>query len=377
MNKINLKGSTWDHSRGYDPLVACCSLYVQQESVYVGWQKRSLKDFGDASLITLADDFDLLVIDHPHIPMAVAENCLVPFNRLVNGNVLTSLGRKIGDPSFSSYNYDGMQWALPVDAATQIAVLRPDLYPKPAPTSWQQVLDIKGVGMALCPTDAMCSFLSLAAQKSKTQLMHSGVSFCDEATGVDILSLLLALRKVSHPDAIDWNPIDVLDYMSQESDICYAPLIFGYNNYSRRGFSTHTLHFHNVPELENNDCTRRSAILGGAGIAISAHCKHPKAAAQLAMWLSSQEVQKSVYFQNNGQPAHYEAWNNSAVNLASNDFFTNTSETLSRAWVRPKFPWWPSFQRHVGDVINDYLVKPGNARNVIAHLNDEYVSRSK
>ncbi|RUZ93793.1 carbohydrate ABC transporter substrate-binding protein, partial [Mesorhizobium sp. M7A.F.Ca.CA.002.05.1.1] len=39
-----LKGMTWSHPRGYDPMVACSSLWQQKTGVVIEWDKRSLQD---------------------------------------------------------------------------------------------------------------------------------------------------------------------------------------------------------------------------------------------------------------------------------------------------------------------------------------------
>jgi len=48
---ITLKGLTWAHPRGYDPLVACASRYAQLTGhVRIEWRQRSLHDFGAAPI---------------------------------------------------------------------------------------------------------------------------------------------------------------------------------------------------------------------------------------------------------------------------------------------------------------------------------------
>ena len=42
---IKLKGITWDHSRGYDPLVASSALYLEQMGIQVEWQKKVSNSF--------------------------------------------------------------------------------------------------------------------------------------------------------------------------------------------------------------------------------------------------------------------------------------------------------------------------------------------
>ena len=62
-----LIGMTWDHARGYDPMVATamsfCEAYPDADIV---WEKRSLQAFADRPLEAMCGDYDLMVIDHPH-----------------------------------------------------------------------------------------------------------------------------------------------------------------------------------------------------------------------------------------------------------------------------------------------------------------------
>ena len=113
---ITLKGITWDHPRGYDPLVAASKLYAEQFGVKVEWQKRSLSDFGDQSLTAMATENDLLIIEHPHTGVASETNCLVPLEDLLTYEQLQQLEQQSAGPSFLSYYYQQKQWALPVDA---------------------------------------------------------------------------------------------------------------------------------------------------------------------------------------------------------------------------------------------------------------------
>ena len=58
---------TWDHPRGFDPLVACARLWRERTGVDVLWERRSLQDFESFPVQTLAQQYDLIVIDHPHV----------------------------------------------------------------------------------------------------------------------------------------------------------------------------------------------------------------------------------------------------------------------------------------------------------------------
>src|SRR5664279_4997210 len=116
---MTLTGITWDHPRGYDPLIASSALYEKLFGVCVKWEKRSLTNFGDQSLAGLAGKFDLLIIDHPHAGVAFETNCLFPLNELLPKEKLKALKKQTAGPCFASYTYEGKQWAIPIDAAIQ------------------------------------------------------------------------------------------------------------------------------------------------------------------------------------------------------------------------------------------------------------------
>ena len=71
---MTLKGMTWSHPRGYDPMVACSEDWLKQTGVAVEWDKRSLQDFESYPVEELARLYDLIVIDHPHVGQITAEN---------------------------------------------------------------------------------------------------------------------------------------------------------------------------------------------------------------------------------------------------------------------------------------------------------------
>ena len=80
MTTTTLKGMTWDHPRGYDPLAACSALWRERTGVAVTWERRSLQDFESFPVDELARQYDLIVIDHPHVGQVTREGCLLPFD---------------------------------------------------------------------------------------------------------------------------------------------------------------------------------------------------------------------------------------------------------------------------------------------------------
>src|ERR1700691_4155025 len=79
-SKRVLRGMTWDHPRGYDPLVACSAVWEGRTGVSIEWDRRSLQDFESFPVAELAARYDLIVIDHPHVGQITREQCLVPLD---------------------------------------------------------------------------------------------------------------------------------------------------------------------------------------------------------------------------------------------------------------------------------------------------------
>lgn len=370
---ITLKGITWDHPRGYDPLVAASKVYEDQFGVIVQWEKRSLSNFGDQSLVALAKQFDLLIIDHPHAGVANDTGCLLPLDDLLTYEQLQQLEQQSAGPSFLSYYYQQKQWALPVDAAMQCAASRSDLMGEHTiPTIWEEVFELAEslksknlqVGMALCATDCLCTFLSLTAQFGSSVRENNQLLVTTEV-GLQALQLMRTMRDNFHIKSLDWNPIQLYDHMATEDDIAYSPLAFCYTNYSREAFRKNKLSYHNAPWTKN-------VVLGGAGISVSANSSHPKEAAEYAAWLCSAAIQNSVYIKEQGQPGNIVAWKNDDANTLTNNFFVNTMDTLTYAYVRPRYVGWPAFQQWLGETLHDYLTKDIKPETVLEQLQEAY-----
>ena len=382
---IKLKGITWDHARGYDPLIAASELYFKEKGIQVDWQKRSLTNFGDQSLEELSRQFDLIIMDHPHVGVAESSQCLLPLNDLVDTSILNALKNSSAGPSFESYNYHNKQWALPIDAAMQCASYRADLmHDESLPNTWEEVFTLAKtlaakklyIGMALCPTDCLCSFLSLTAglgspiRENKEALNNKTLNnelLVEPSIGLKALTMLRSMRDVFHPKALDWNPIALYDYMSEENDIAYSPLAFCYTNYSRAGFRKNILNYHTAPEINNT-------VLGGAGIAITSSCSNVQEAANYAAWICSDDVQSTIYVNAQGQPGNKTAWKNKQANALTNNFFASTMPSLTNAYLRPRYQGWPKFQQFLGETIHAYLLQDTAPELVLEKLQAAYTA---
>ncbi len=369
---VHLKGMTWDHPRGYQPLAACSALYEAEADVKISWDRRSLKDFGDQPLNALTVAYDLLVIDHPHVGMAAETGELLPLDEHIPEGTLRTLSAQSAGLSHESYRYNGHQWALALDAAMQCAVYREDMLAGDrVPYTWDAIIELgkklrgegKYVAMPLAPTDAICSFISFCAGLGVPVGMDDTLITAE--VGTRALEKLREITEVAHPSSLDWNPIHMLDHMSSADDVVFCPATFNYTNYSRDGYAPKLLTFTMYPGIVG-------AILGGTGFAVSANSAHIDEACAFGAWVCSAPVQKGPYVAEGGQPGNIEAWNDPAANALTNNFFNNTMPSLEAAIVRPRHPGFVVFQEGAGHIIHDFLRNGTDIEACLASLRALY-----
>lgn len=351
-----LKGVTWDHPRGIDGLRASNPLLVERYGVTIEWEARSLLAFGDQHVAEFAHEFDVLVIDHPHVPDAVEAGALLPLDAVpgINQLALESVGA-----SHESYRYRGAQWALGLDAAAQVSAFRPDRADG-APVFWSDALQLAKEGTVLWPykpVDAFSTFATLLSQRGAplaASLAGAG-PFLDRAVAREVIEFLIELADSVPGWCADANPIDVAEALvAEDSDYAVGVALFGYTNYSRAGFRQHLLVYTDVPSFDGRSS---GSTLGGAGIAVSASTQHAELALAVAATLAGADVQIGPYTSGGGQPGNLRAWRSEATNAATHGFFRNTLRTLERAWVRPRVLGWPDLQLALSHLVRDAMLE--------------------
>jgi len=367
MSTIKLKGMTWSHPRGYDPMVAASEQWLKDKGVEIEWEKRSLQDFETFPVEELARNFDMIVIDHPHVGQITKEGCLLPLDVAGREAELTALADGSVGQSFPSYNWQGRQWAFPLDAATQVQAWRPDLMDKPA-TAWGEVLRLARAGKVLLPLrspHSLMSFYTLVANAGTPCSVEGELISVED--GVIAFEQLRELASLVAPECFGMDPIAVFEEMAKpDSGIVCSPLIYGYVNYAMPGFRERLIRFADIP---SGAAGVAGSALGGTGIAVSAFSKHPDAAIDFAYWVASGDVQTGLYAASNGQPGHASAWEDDGVNAATSDFYRDTRATLEGAWVRPRHDGYMPFQEAASERINKGLLDNEKAEEVIADLN--------
>jgi multiple sugar transport system substrate-binding protein len=319
----------------------------------VHWSARSLQAFADYPVDRLVEEYDVVVIDHPHIPLAAGQGLLVPLDETGHDAELEVLAHQSVGLSHATYGHGGHQYGLAIDAAAQVSAHRPDRIGE-LPRTWPDVVELARDGQVLWPgkpVDAMSSFLTLAAQKGEPVCSGPNV-FVSRETGLAVLDLLHELARLAGPSCLTDNPIAVAEQLSCAEDRAYCPLAFGYVNYSRPGFRPHRLAYRDIPAGPRGVA---GSCLGGAGIAVSARSRQRSAAVGYAFWLAGAQVQRDDYYWLGGQPANLAAWEDARVNADSWDFFTGTRATLDGASVRPRYAGWVELQESVGNLVHAAL----------------------
>jgi multiple sugar transport system substrate-binding protein len=289
-----LRGMTWKHDRGLAPLLATAHRYCEHHpEIAIEWEARSLQEFGEGAVRVLADQYDLVIIDHPFMGQIARERCFLPLDEHFAPDQLEQLKRDSVGQSYLSYYFEGHQWALPIDAAAQVAGYRADLLRGnrfTVPRTWEDALSLakfrRGfVTPALSPLDSLMCFFTLCANLGEAPFStHEQV--VSGNVGQQALECLRALAENAADGALSANPIAIWERMSSSDEIAYCPLAFGYSNYARNGYRSKLLSFAAIPSSGRGAI---GATLGGAGVSISQSCQHREVALDYAFWIVGQD----------------------------------------------------------------------------------------
>ena len=379
MTPAGLRGITWGHERGTDPVVATGERFAAERGIPVTWDVRSLQGFADASIPDLAQRYDLLVYDHPHIGEIVPTGAILALDGLIDDAFIEDQAANSVGPSHASYEWDGHLWALAIDAAGHVSAYRPDLLERlgvGVPETWDDIWALDRVArpqgmhvsLPMKAVDTLATWLTLAA--------NAGVEpYGDEErilprdVGLEHLETLERLAEMSHPDAFAWNPILLLERMATADDVVACPILFGYSNYSRPGFRDSMVQFRPVPSAGLGP---RGGVIGGAGLGISAHTQERDAAIEYATYVASPEIQRTLYVESGGQPGHRAAWLDPTANELSTGFFRDTLPGLDAGYLRPRYDGALIVQNEGGDITWEHLQTGGDPNGLLDRLDDLY-----
>jgi multiple sugar transport system substrate-binding protein len=380
VSDIVLRGMTWDHPRGFDPLARGAAAFEgANPGVVIHWEKRSLREFGEAPLERYAEMYDLIVIDHPFVGFAAAHPYLIDWAQILSTDEQQKFAADSVGESWPAYTYQNGIWALPLDAATQVSSYRPDLLAElggEVPKTFDDVLTLgqraraKGcwITTTAFPTDAISTVISMAANLGHP-IVDDTEEFLPSDVGKEVLSRFHALGDISHPQATTMNPIQAYEAMVTGDEIVYCAYAYGYTNYARET-DRPRLRFANAPSHGTRGCA--GTQLGGTGVAVSALSRNRDTAIAYARWLTSIEHQSGEYVRLGGQPGSLTAWSDPDNDALCGRFFSDTLETLQTAHVRPRFNGWIPFFEEAGERITACLRGDVSDASLLAWLNAEF-----
>jgi multiple sugar transport system substrate-binding protein len=348
---------TWGHRRAIDPLLAVEALFEQQyPEIEVEWASRPLHGFEFTPVPDLARQYDLIVLDHPFCGEIAASHCLLP----VDDVVAEAGGDRYVGPSLATYTYQGRCWALPIDAACQVAVSRPDLLMQlgeAVPHDWRALLDLGAkarqrgwkLAIGLRGVHSLMTFFTLAANLGRPCATDPALPLVERETARAVLSHMRQLLAFCPPDALDWNSIDLHDAMAARDDLVFCPAVYCYATYAESDHA-HPLRFHDFPGPNGP----AGSTIGGTGLGLSAFSRAPEAALAYARFCAQPATQR-LFAEHHGQPARRESWTDPVIDARFGQCYSATLRTMDQCWIRPRFKGYLGFQAKAGDLIEQHL----------------------
>jgi len=383
---VSLRSLAWDHPRAYQPLEAFAKEYP---SPAVSWDRQSLADFEARPVTELARQYDVMIIDHPGLGAAIAAGAIQPLRRLVPREVADEWKATSFVPTWDSYVVGGQPWALPVDAATQVCVFRPDLLAG-APGSWAEVPGLARehrVALCLGGPHAFLAVLGMCAPgesllppareavrdllPAARDLLPAARDLLPADCAVTAIELLRAIWRHADREVSAGDPIAVHEAMAAAADLAYCPLAYGYASYARPAPGRHALRWADAPRSLRSG--RPGTVLGGTGLAVSALSGPDPGdvvAFLTAFWTA--EVQAGLVPAHAGQSAHVAAWDSPRVDRDWGGYYSGTRRSLAAAWIRPRDDGWIGLQERAGDLVREAVTGAADAAAVVAAINSGY-----
>jgi multiple sugar transport system substrate-binding protein len=305
----------------------------------------------------LASSYDLIILDHPFMGDAAAKECLLDLAPLLGGLDGSFIG-----PSLSTYRWRNATYAVPVDAACQVAAYRSDIMDgidAAPPRSWREVLELgaraarHGVQLAIAYSGvhSLMTFMTLAASLGRPCGEIPSEPLVDRAVAQEALGLMRSLARFCPADVFGWNSIALHNALASADNIAYCPAVYCYAAYAEAD-QTHPLRFADLPGAGSP--SPRGSTVGGTGLAISARCAAPDAALAYASFVARADTQLA-FARHHGQPARTEVWGDQTIDRPFGGTFSATRATMEAAWIRPRFSGYLQFQKRGGDLVEQHL----------------------
>jgi multiple sugar transport system substrate-binding protein len=375
-----LRGITWQHRRAVDPLIETLpSFRAQHPGIDIDWTSRPLAGFEFQSVEELSRSYDLIILDHPFMGDAARKGYLLCLDGLLAGRDADYIG-----PSLSTYRYDGAVYAVPVDAACQVAVFRPDLMARigaEIPKTWTEVLSLGHaaarlglkLAIAFAGVHSLMTFFTLMAGLGRPCAQSPEEPLCDRAVGREALAMLRGLLQFCPPHVLDWNSIRLHEVMVAEDLFVYCPAVYCYATYAEAD-QRRPLRFADLPGPAGPSPV--GSTIGGTGLAISAASSSREAALAYAAFAAGTKAQRE-FARHHGQPARIEVWQDADIDRIFGGCFAATRATLEACWTRPRYPGYLCFQERGGMLVEHHLRGHLSEVELLAKLQEAFVASTE
>jgi multiple sugar transport system substrate-binding protein len=355
-----LRGTTWAHARSVAPLAAASQWFADgHPGLSVTWSGHTARQFGEGPVEPLADEFDLVCIDHPHVGHLSESGAFLPASDHLAAEVLAERERASAGRSFESYRYGGKQWAIPIDAACTMAAWSPA---KCGASGIRMPVDLDDAcrlaadhpGSVIQPFSRMTTtalFFAISAS-----LSNQGPQRLDARAFPDALATLGRIFSAMHGGhGFGLGSIEAMALLMRDSSpVACVPFAYPYACFARSDLLRSPLRYAAHPRLAHD--LALSGVLGGAGIAVSTKSKTPSLAFELVTWLTSAECQSTFIAACLGQPADRCAWSAGTVDSLTGGFYSATLPLLDAAWLRPTDRDFQRIQSRLADVLCHWLI---------------------
>jgi len=367
----DFRGLTWDHPRGYVALEKAAQ-QARADGLHLQWERQPLEGFESHPIEELAREYDLIVLDHPHMGDAVAGDCLQPLEALFDPASLQAWKAQSIGKTFESYRYAGKHWALPLDAAAQVAAFRADRLDEPPPATWEAAPAFARrhpIALSLAGPHAILSLFSISSAFGDAPAAADPDRLFEGSGFAAAWELMRELHGLTFQGWATRNPIGILQALAGEAEAVWCPLVYGYVNYAVAAPGLHAVQFGDVPSGPGG---RLGSVLGGTGLAVSRRARVSDALRSHLAHLLGLSVQREFIPFADGQPSARAAWSDPRVNAAWNGFFRGTEATLEQAIVRPRHPGYVPFQTAGSACVRDALAQGRPARALADELQSLY-----
>ena len=394
---MTLRGLTWDHPRAYQPLQAFATL---RPDIAVSWDRQSLAAFEAKPIAELAQSYDLMIIDHPGLGAAIAAQAIQPLDQLVPADQLATWQAGSVGPTWASYTVASttgpsttgpsttgpsatgaaQQWAIPIDAATQVSVFRPDLLPGP-PGDWSEV-----PALARRHRTALClggphAFLTLLAMCASARPAPPTVGPPLRARDAPAARCSSpATRPPRWASCAPCGPRRTRRFPRPTRSRCTRPWPPGRWPTARWPTATPAtpgpdpaaarLAWADAPTFGS---ARPGSVLGGTGLAVSAPRRpDPAEVRRFLIAFGAPDVQAGLVPAHGGQPALAAAWDSAAIDQAWGGYYRSTRRSLDAAWVRPRADGWITLQEHASALVRAVISGQASAHQATTLINASY-----